>query len=105
MAVTQPDAAVVAGWVGASRRAQGLTEKVVDPTGCGDTFAGGLMGSIAAAKDAKDMGSFESIRRALVHGTVVASFTIEAFSLDRLRSLTRGEIDARYNEYASMVRV
>ncbi|MEK6702611.1 MAG: PfkB family carbohydrate kinase [Planctomycetota bacterium] len=81
------------------------TEKVVDPTGCGDTFAGGMMGSIAAAQGAKDMGSFGSIRRALVHGTVVASFTIEAFSLDRLRTLTWAEIEARYDEYASMVRV
>lgn len=82
-------------------------EKVVDPTGAGDSFAGGMMGSLAAAGSAPgaDAGSFDAIRRALVHGTVVASFNIEAFSLDRLRTLTRSELDARYNEYAAMVRV
>lgn len=80
------------------------TEKIVDPTGCGDTFAGGMMGSIAAGSS-DDPGSFASIRAALVHGTVVASYTIEAFSLDRLRTLSRAEIEARYNEYAAMVRV
>ncbi len=79
------------------------TENVVDPTGCGDTFAGGLMGSLAAAGSADS--SFATIRRALVHGTVIASFTIEAFSLDRLKRLTRAEIDARAEQYAAMVRV
>ena len=81
------------------------TEKVVDPTGCGDTFAGGLMGSIAGGPGQGDPGSFASIRRAIVHGTVIASFTIEAFSLDRLKTLKRAEIEARFDEYASMVRV
>lgn len=79
------------------------TEDVVDPTGCGDTFAGGMMGSLAAAGTADS--SFATIRRALVHGTVIASFTIEAFSLDRLKRLTRAEIDARAEQYAAMVRV
>lgn len=81
------------------------TEKVVDPTGAGDSFAGGMMGAIAAAGEGSDPGSFEAVRRALVHGTVVASFNIEAFSLDRLKTLTRAELDARYAEYARMVRV
>jgi sugar/nucleoside kinase (ribokinase family) len=83
------------------------TETIVDPTGCGDTFAGGMMGSIAAeqAKSPSDPASMASIRRALVHGTVIASFTIEAFSLDRLRTLTRREINDRYAQYASMVRI
>lgn len=84
------------------------TEMVVDPTGCGDTFAGGMMGAIAA--DGKknpdlDPGSFASVRRALVHGTIIASFTIEAFSLDRLKTLKRQEVEARYDEYVSMVRI
>lgn len=83
------------------------TENVVDPTGAGDTFAGGMMGSIAhqaspGAKGAADPGSFDSIRRSLAFGTVTASFTIEAFSLRRLESIKRGDIDARYREYASM---
>lgn len=84
------------------------TEKIVDPTGCGDTFAGGMMGAIAAEgvkNPGGDPGSFASIRRALVHGTIIASFTIEAFSLDRLKTLRRAEIEARYDEYASMVRI
>lgn len=85
------------------------TEQVIDPTGCGDTFAGGLMGSLAAQgkepEAAKTAGSFDSVRRALVHGTVIASFTIEAFSLERLKNLSRAEIDKRYAEYAAMVRV
>jgi sugar/nucleoside kinase (ribokinase family) len=80
------------------------TDAIVDPTGCGDTFAGGMMGSIASAKPA-DPGAFASIRRALVHGTVVASYTIEAFSLDRLRQITRNDLESRFDEYASMVRV
>ncbi|HYE63361.1 MAG TPA: PfkB family carbohydrate kinase [Phycisphaerales bacterium] len=80
------------------------TENVVDPTGAGDSFAGGMMGSIAAAKGAAP-GSFESIRKALVHGTVVASYNIEAFSLERLTQIGRADLDKRYSEYAAMVRV
>jgi len=78
-------------------------ENVVDPTGAGDSFAGGMMGHLASHKG--DAHSIGAIREALAHGTVVASFNIESFSLDRLKTLTRGEIDARYREFASMVRV
>jgi sugar/nucleoside kinase (ribokinase family) len=82
------------------------TENVVDPTGAGDTFAGGMMGSLAATYAAGgDPGSYDSIRKSLAHATVTASFTIESFSLDRLRKLSRAEIDARYTEYASMTRL
>jgi sugar/nucleoside kinase (ribokinase family) len=82
------------------------TENVVDPTGAGDSFAGGMMGSLAASTiDAGKVGGFESIRRSLVHGTVVASFNIEAFSLERLVGLTRADLEKRYNEYAAMVRL
>jgi len=80
------------------------TENVVDPTGAGDSFAGGMMGSIAAAKGANP-GSFDSIRKALAHGTVVASYNIEAFSLERLTQIGRADLDKRYNEYAAMVRI
>ena len=80
------------------------TENVIDPTGAGDSFAGGMMGSLACG-NAPDPASFDSIRRALVHGTVVASFCIEEFSLGRLVGLTRADLDNRYNEYASMVRL
>ena len=83
-------------------------EKVVDPTGAGDSFAAGLMGSIAAglaADPSMDPGSFENLRRACVHGTVIASFTIEDFSLERLRSLTTAELNDRSRAFRSMLRV
>ncbi|NBP17812.1 MAG: sugar kinase, partial [Actinobacteria bacterium] len=51
---------------------------------------------------AGDPGSFDSIRKALVHGTVVASFNIEAFSLDRLKALTPAELSSRYAKYVAM---
>ncbi|MEO1008590.1 MAG: PfkB family carbohydrate kinase [Planctomycetota bacterium] len=84
------------------------TEEVVDPTGAGDSFAGGMMGSIASEAEADasmDPGDFAAIRRAVAHGTIIASFNIESFSLDRLATLDRGEIDERYRAFAAMVRV
>lgn len=86
------------------------SERVVDPTGAGDSFAGGMMGAIAAEasrsrKDPHALGSFESLRRAMAHGTVAASFTIEQFSLGRLRELTRAELDERYHQYMHMLRL
>ncbi len=81
------------------------TETVIDPTGAGDSFAGGMMGHLANAKVGANPGSFESLRRALVHGTVVASFNIEAFSLQRLMQISRKDLDRRFEEYSAMVRV
>lgn len=78
-------------------------ETVVDPTGAGDSFAGGMMGYIASRGE--DGASFETIRAALAHGTVVASFNIESFSLDRLLRLTKDELNRRYQEFAEMVSV
>jgi sugar/nucleoside kinase (ribokinase family) len=67
-------------------------EKVIDPTGAGDSFAGGMMGYLAT------QGSFSpaTIKRALAFGTVVASFTIEDFSLGGLQNTTREQIDERW---------
>jgi sugar/nucleoside kinase (ribokinase family) len=65
-----------------------------DPTGAGDSFAGGFLGYLASTGDFNSAG----IRKAMIHGSVVASFTVEDFSVNRLLSVTRGEIDARYNE-------
>jgi sugar/nucleoside kinase (ribokinase family) len=80
-------------------------ENVVDPTGAGDSFAGGLMGYLAASH-AQDMNiSMASIQQAMAHGTVIASFAIEAFSLDRLATLTMEEVARRYTDFQSMVRV
>jgi sugar/nucleoside kinase (ribokinase family) len=73
---------------------------VFDPTGAGDTFAGGFMGYLARADRTDD----DTMRRAVVVGTVMASFTVEAFSLDRLRTLTPGEISARYGEVRALAR-
>ncbi|HHX63258.1 MAG TPA: sugar kinase [Chloroflexi bacterium] len=73
-------------------------ERVVDPTGAGDTFAAGFMGYLASSSDL----SLETFRRAVVHGTVVASFTVEDFSIDRLRSLQVGDIRERYDMFRSL---
>lgn len=79
-------------------------EKVIDPTGAGDTFAGGMMGYLASRLAAGESPtSAENIRKALVHGTVTASFTIEAFSLDRLVALKQNELQARYEQFKAMM--
>jgi sugar/nucleoside kinase (ribokinase family) len=70
-------------------------EHVVDPTGAGDTFAGGVMGSLASAGQVSE----SELRRAMIHGSVLASFNVEDFSLDRLGHLHRTDIDARYREF------
>jgi sugar/nucleoside kinase (ribokinase family) len=68
-----------------------------DPTGAGDCFAGGLTGRLAR-DDAAEI-SFDQLRQAVVSGSVLASFNVEAFSLERLRSLTSADVDARYAEF------
>lgn len=76
--------------------------KVVrDPTGAGDSFAGGVLGYLA--KEERD--DPDTLRRAMVHGTIAASFAIEDFSLKRVQALTRAEIDSRVDKYVSMLRV
>lgn len=70
-------------------------EEVFDPTGAGDTFAGGLMGYLA--KEGKF--DFETLRRAVAHGSIVASFTVEQFGLERLRSLSINQIDERLQTF------
>ena len=73
-------------------------EEVQDPTGAGDTFAGGLMGALAQSKDFSERG----LRRALVNGAVMASFAVESFSLNRLRTLSENDIIERYQAFKSM---
>ena len=68
-------------------------EEVYDPTGAGDTFAGGFMGYLAKQNEGDISESL--LRRAVVHGSVMASFTVEKFSLERLKTLTPEQIDAR----------
>ncbi|MDO8806436.1 MAG: PfkB family carbohydrate kinase [Elusimicrobiota bacterium] len=77
-------------------------ERVVDPTGAGDTFAGGFMGYLAAAPDWKN---FDVIRRAMSYGTVMSSFSVEDFSVKRVGGLSRPEISARYNKYVKALAI
>jgi sugar/nucleoside kinase (ribokinase family) len=78
-------------------------ETVVDPTGAGDTFAGGFVGYIAANLGGADVAaggglSDELLRRAMAYATVLASFNVEQFGTERVQELTRVEIDARAAE-------
>ena len=73
-------------------------EEVFDPTGAGDSFAGGVMGYLAHSGDLSPAG----LRRAIVYGSVLASFAVEAFGLDRLRRLGRDEIERRYRQFVSL---
>ncbi len=73
-------------------------EEVHDPTGAGDTFAGGFMGYLASVGGTSDT----ALRRAMVYGSVMSSFTVEKFGLDRLRTLKRSEIHARARHFARM---
>ena len=75
-------------------------ETVLDPTGAGDTFAGGFMGYLAKSGDLSEM----HLRRAVVYGCVMASFNVEDFGLDRLKGLTEDDIANRYLEYVTLTR-
>lgn len=75
-------------------------EDIRDPTGAGDTFAGGLAGYLAG-QEAKQI-DFAWLRRAVIFGSVLASFCVEAFSLNRLRCLTSKEIEERYEMFRVM---
>jgi sugar/nucleoside kinase (ribokinase family) len=69
-------------------------EEVFDPTGAGDSFAGGFMGYLAATDSADEA----AVRRAIIYGSVMASFNVEEFGCDRLRRLTYDEINARFRQ-------
>jgi sugar/nucleoside kinase (ribokinase family) len=75
-------------------------ERVFDPTGAGDTFAGGFLGYLAGTGETGDA----ALRRAVIMGSTMASFCVEAFSLDRLLELDRAQIDARYREFERLTR-
>jgi sugar/nucleoside kinase (ribokinase family) len=74
--------------------------KVVDPTGAGDAFVGGMMGYLAAVKGSID----DHIRRAMIHGSVVASFCCEGFGLTRITRIKRAQIDQRVKELEKLTR-
>ncbi len=73
-------------------------EQVHDPTGAGDTFAGGFLGHLARSGELSEA----NLRRALVYGSVMASFAVEEFGLKRLLRVTPEEIEARFREFKSM---
>ena len=70
-------------------------DPVVDPTGAGDAFAGGVMGYLSHAGNADE----QHLRRAMIYGSVLASFCVEDFSLGRLGALSRKDVDRRYQEF------
>jgi cytidine kinase len=74
-------------------------EDIHDPTGAGDTFAGGMAGYLAGTVKKVH---FTDLRKAMIYGSVLASFCVEAFSLDRLRKLTNDEIEERYEMFKLM---
>ncbi len=76
-------------------------EQVVDPTGAGDSFAGGLMAFLALVQSS----SFSNLKQAMLCGTIAASFCVEDFSLDRMRDLTRVEFDARLEEFRGFLSI
>ena len=76
-------------------------EDVVDPTGAGDTFAGGFIGYLASTRDL----SFDNMKRAVIVGSAMASFACEKFGPERLLDLTKAEIDERVREFISLTEV
>ncbi len=73
-------------------------ENVFDPTGAGDSFAGGFMGYLSKCETLNDA----AIRQAVIYGSTMASFNVEAFSLDRMRSLKQEEIESRYHAFKAL---
>jgi len=74
-------------------------ENVFDPTGAGDTFAGGFLGYLASRDEVGD----REMRRAIIYGSVLASFTVEKFSLDRLREITIDDVNARFEAFQQLM--
>jgi sugar/nucleoside kinase (ribokinase family) len=73
-------------------------EEVFDPTGAGDTFAGGFIGHIAKTKDI----SFDNMKTAIIVGSAMASYCCEKFGTTRLTELTKADIDTRLNEFVQL---
>ena len=74
-------------------------EEVFDPTGAGDTFAGGFLGYIASTNDI----SFENMKRAVIYGSAMASFCVEKFGTERLQNLSDAEVKSRIREFIDLV--
>ena len=76
-------------------------ERVLDPTGAGDSFAGGFVGYLDKTKDY----SFENMKRAVVHGSITASFCVESFGTDRLQQIKEEQINFRKEEFKEIISV
>lgn len=76
-------------------------EDVFDPTGAGDTFAGGFVGHLDATKDI----SFDNMKRGIIYGSALASFCVEKFGTQRVENLTKGEIDSRVRQFIDLTQV
>lgn len=76
-------------------------EEVFDPTGAGDSFAGGFIGYLAKTNDI----SFENMKRAVINGSAMASFCVEKFGTQKLTEIKQSDVDARINEFVNLVRV
>jgi sugar/nucleoside kinase (ribokinase family) len=74
-------------------------EEVFDPTGAGDTFAGGFMGHLASTKDI----SFENMKTAIIVGSAMASFCVEKFGTTRMKEITKEDINARIGQFIDLV--
>ena len=74
-------------------------EDVFDPTGAGDTFAGGFVGHLAKTKDI----SFDNMKTAIIVGSAMASFCVEKFGPERMREITKADIDARIQQFVQLV--
>ena len=81
-----------------------LLDTLKDPTGAGDCFAGGFVGYLASRGIGAGKADPDELTRAVVYGCVMGSFCCEEFSVDRFRTLTRAEIDARFSEYEAITR-
>ena len=74
-------------------------EEVFDPTGAGDTFAGGFVGHLCATEDY----SFENMKRAVIIGSSMASFCVEKFGTNRMNGLKMYEVNERINQFVDLV--
>ena len=73
-------------------------EEVFDPTGAGDTFAGGFAGFLAASKNI----SFDNMKNAVIYGSALASFCVEKFGTQRMENLTNTEVNERLSQFKSL---
>ena len=76
-----------------------LLESVYDPTGAGDSFAGGLIGYLASCKKINDL----SLKKAIAYGSIMATFAVESFSLKKLNSISKADINKRFKEFKKLV--